>query len=510
MVKVWKILALLLVITVLVWITTLWRWQSAMVNPGASDVIIHLALMPLVLTAALVLTVWLIKRLRAYAAAPIVPASAAGAAPAADAVPAGNTHALPFKVLASNVFVRAGADWSGAQSGIETGDCRPELDTQLKDNDGIAVFTAAMPGLACDSVSEAVNELLSRLKTRQPDVWNGFECPAEVLRTLALMEGSVIGMRESLEAQWSVLSAPLSSPRLKPAAPASPVESSALAPTVSIRVAIPSRWSASAQQLAQAWLDQLFEPMISAGLQAAGQSRAMAKSVQPVVQLHVHAVDMAEAFWLLADQQLMQWQRDGATGLLFALAADSLLSEAAVHHMAAAQELFSGTNQRGRVPGEGAAALLLASPSWPELAQAEPALAQMHRASLMRRDKAADAAGRIGSAVLLQAAGDALKGSGVEATQIKHLTSDADHRGSRSGELFEVLQALLPHLDSASDVLRLGAGCGDLGVSRLLACIALCATQVKGSAKPSLVLGNFSPFDRFAVVLTPPVPAHAA
>jgi hypothetical protein len=502
--KAWKTLALLLVITVLVWLTTLWRWQSTQMNPSASDIVVHLVLMPIALTAALVLTIWFIKRLRAYAAAPIVAKPAAGAASATDASPSTRQQPSSFKVLASTVLVRAGTDWAGAQDVIQSGDCKPELDALLKDENGTPVFTAALPDVASDLVNDSINELLPTLRAQQPELWNGFECPPDVSRALALMEASVGGMREALATQWEALNASLNTTiNASRPGPATGSASAAGWPMATIRVGIPSRWSAASQQIAQAWLGQLFEPVISAGLQAAGQSSAMAKSVQPAVQLHVHAVDTSEAFWLLADQQLQQWQRGGEAGLLLAIAADSLVSEGNVDSLGTAQELFSGSNQRGRVPGEGSAALLLASPHWPELPHAEPASARMHLTSLMRRDKAADAQGRISSATLLQATGDALKGSGHEAPQIGYLTSDVDHRGTRTGELFEVLQELLPHLDTNSDVLRLGVGCGDLGISRLLACLALSATQVQSKNKPTLVLGNFSAFDRFAVVLSP-------
>jgi hypothetical protein len=285
---------------------------------------------------------------------------------------------------------------------------------------------------------------------------------------------------------------------------------------VSIRVAIPARWSAQSQRLASAWLEQLFDPFIEAGLKAAGQSRALAHTTRPAVQLHVHPVDNAEAFWLLMDQQLTQWQRDKEAGLLWVLAADSLVGENATMTMASARELFSGSNQRGRVPGEGAAALLLSSSAWPSPPDAEPPQARLHRANLLRRDKSADASGRVSPQTLLQGATDALQASGWQAAQVQHLTSDTDHRASRTGEVYEALQELLPHLDTSEQALRLGVGCGDLGVTRLLACVALSANQVKESQQPALVLGAFPAFERFAVVVAPPlappaaVPAQAA
>lgn len=499
MAKVWKVLALLLVITALVWLTTMWRWQSAQVDPSATDLMLNLGVLPLVLTAALVMTLWAVKRLRSYAAAPA--AVAPVAAPAQAAAPthtAASERSAHVRVLASGVQLRSGSKWSDAQSTIASGECKPDLDAHIKDDDGIAVFTAPMPDLSTDGLADAMAETVGTLARSKPEAWSGYEAPVEVLRALTLLETTAGSMREALEAQWPALSAPPPSPRNKPTA-------TTLPPSVAIRVAIPARWPAQSQQAAGAWLEQLFNPFIDAGLQAAGQSRAMAHSVRPAVQLHVHPVASAEAFWLLMDQQLLQWQRDKEPGLLWALAADSLVNESDTATMASEKELFSGNNQRGRVPGEAAAGLLLASPAWPALPEAQPAQARLHRANLMRRDKSADASGRVSPQTLLQTATDALKASGWEPAQVAHMTTDADHRPSRTGEVYETLQELLPQLDTSEQALRLGVGCGDLGVARLLTCVALTAPQVQESQKPALVLGAFPAFERFAVVMTPPV-----
>lgn len=511
MAKVWKILALLLVITALVWLTTMWRWQSAQRDPSGTDLVLHLGVLPVVLTAGLVLALWGVTRLRTYAAAPVMPVASAAAAPSAPAVSAASERSESFRVLASDVQVRAGSQWDGARTRIAEGECKPDLDPQLKDDDGVAVFTAPMPDVSTDTVADALAELLAPLSQAKPQEWAGYEPPPQLLRTLALLGLAMGSAQEAIEAQWPALSAPPVAQRNRAAAPVM------LPPCVSIRLAIPARWSPQSQQLATAWLQERFDPFIEAGLMAAGQSRAMAQSSRPAVQLHVHPVDTAEALWLLMEQQLMQWQRDKEAGLLWVMAADSLVSDDEVQTMASAQQLFSGANQRGRVPGEGAAGLLLASSAWPVVPGAQPAAAQLHRANLLRRDKSADASGRVGAQVLQQAATDALQASACEAAQVAHLTTDADHRGSRTSEVYETLQELLPHLDPGEHTLRLGAGCGDLGVARLLACVALTVSQVQASNKPALVLGAFPAFERFAALVAPaaapaetPAPAPAA
>jgi hypothetical protein len=498
MAKVWKVLALLLVITALVWLTTLWRWQSAQLDPSASQLMVHLAVLPLVLTATLLSLVWGVKRLRSYAAAPtVLPAAKVSASPVAAApAPAPSpAPALPSRVLAAAVQVRAGASWKEAMSSIAEGECKAELDPHMKDDDGIAIFTAPLDELATDGVADALEALVAS-RTQLPADWPGATPQAEMLRALTLLETAMLSMLDAVEAQWPALAVPLPPSRNTSSAPLLP-------PIVAIRVGIPARWPVPAQQLATAWLQQLLEPSIDAGLKAAGQSRAMASNARPAVQLHVHPVESAEAHWLLMEQQLHQWQRERQPGLLWALAADSLVGEDSVNALAAANELFSGRKQQGRVPGEAAAGLLLASPAWACPADTAPPLALVHKASLARRDKSADASGRITPQALIQSVKDTLQGTGLDAAKIGHLTTDADHRASRTAEVYETLQELLPHLDASEHALRLGLGCGDTGITRLLACAALNAMQVQASEAPAILLGAYAPFDRLAVLMAP-------
>ncbi len=503
MAKVWKVLALLVVITALVWLTTLWRWQSGRVDPSPSQLLMHLVLLPVVLTLALVAMVWGVKRLRSYAAAPVVAAIPKANAQTAAAPP---TAAAPAtaRVFAAAVQVRAGAEWQDAQSRISSGDCKIELDKQMRDDDGIAIFTAAMADLSTDGVADALEGIVS---SRQglPQDWAGETPFPEMLRALTLLETAAGEMLEAVEAQWPALAAPLPAARGNGNGNGNG-NTAMLPPTVSIRIGIPSRWPAAAQQLASAWLASRFDPHVDAGLAAAGQSRAMASNARAAVQLHVHPVDSAEAFWLLMEQQLHQWQREQQPGLLWALAADSLVGDNTVASLTQASQLFSAQRQQGLVPGEAAAGLLIASPAWVAPPGTEPVVT-LHRASLAKRDKSADASGRISSQTLMQSLTDTLQGTGLEAAQVQHLTTDADHRVSRTAEVYETVQELLPHLDTSEHLLRLGVGCGDVGIARLLACAALTATHVQSSEAPAILLGTQAPFERLAVLMTPATPA---
>jgi hypothetical protein len=486
MTKVWKILALLVAITVLVWLTTLWRWQTSNVDPSGSAIALNLLLLPLGLTMTVLLAMWSVRRLHSYASAPLV--SETVSTQTTSAITDASERSAPFIVLASGVELRSGGDWNIACSSIESGECKAELDSELKDDDGIAVFTARIPEMDTDAVEASIAELVEGLAAEQVEEWASYKAPTDLVRVLSLLIQSMNNMQTPLEAQWEAF---------KNSDPSR-------IPTVTLSLVIPARWPAPAQRVATAWLTKQFDPLLEAGLQAARQSRAMARSDRPAVHLQVHAVASAEDFWSMLDQKLVQWQRDDEAALMLVMAADSRISEEEILRLSAQQTLFSGVNPLGLVPGEGAASLLLASSVWPQPANAEPAMAHMHRASLARRDKSADASGRLTANTLQQVAEAALKVSRIEPTAIMHLTTDADHRGSRTGEVYGTMQELLPHLDAATDGLRAGVGCGDLGIVRLLACAALSASKVADSQTPALVLGVLPAFERFAVVLTPP------
>jgi hypothetical protein len=495
--NVWKTFALLLAVTALVWLITMWRWQSGRVDPSGAELALGLGVLPLMLTGVLVAGLWSVKRLRQYAGAPVVlPANAGESTAMPAAASADNAERdASFTVLAASAHLRAGSTWSEALESIATGDCKPELDKHLTDDDGIALFTAPMPELATDNVAESIEKLVARLAAEDPAEWRGrTAAPAELIRTLALLQAAIASTQDAIETQWQHLRAP-PAPRgtTTPAAP----------PCVSIHAAISSRWPHAWQQAAEAWVSELLAPVVARGLQAAGQSVAMTCTTSAAVQLHVHRVDSAEAFWLLLDQQWLQWQREQRAGVWWAMAADSFIGEHSARAWESAGELFSGRNPLGRVPGEGAAALLLATDSWPTADESNMPLARLHRASVMQREKSADAVGRTSSQTLALAVTDALRASGCEASQIQHLSCDIDHRASRTAELYEVANELLTHVAHDEHLLRLGQGCGELGVARLLAAAALAASQVHESNQPALLVGASPALERLAVVLTP-------
>ena len=208
MAKVWNILALLLVITALVWSTTLWRWQSSQYDPSPFDLALNLGLLPMVLSAGLVAAVWGVTRLRDHAAIPTpVPVAVSSVAPAASnvALPERSAH---FRVLGRAVKVRRGSNWREAHTAISEGACKPELDEALKEDDGIAAFTPPCADLDTSGAAGELLALTQALSAVQPQAWASHETPVDLSRRLSLLRDAIEAMQEPLAAQWAALGAP--------------------------------------------------------------------------------------------------------------------------------------------------------------------------------------------------------------------------------------------------------------------------------------------------------------
>jgi hypothetical protein len=97
----------------------------------------------------------------------------------------------------------------------------------------------------------------------------------------------------------------------------------------------------------------------------------------------------------VADALLLALERERCDDVVMLLACHSELSEAAVQAWERQGRLFSASQcPKGRMPGEGAAVLLLARPAEAGRPDPREPLAWLHRPVCLRRDKSIDAPGR--------------------------------------------------------------------------------------------------------------------
>lgn len=506
-----KLFALLLVITTLVWLTTLWRWQSAAIDPAMNDVVLHLAIVPLVLTASLALVLVGMASLKRYALAPVSSPSVVRPGPQADPGPFTTTRSAEARILASAARMRAGDTWKHMHAAIEAGDLKPTLDAELKDDAGLPVFTARVDDLDDDAITEALEAAKQAVMAKDPSRWADTEIAAEVSRAVSLLAPCLDDMWAALDAQWPSLAACQMRAETRPHVGPNGGRVMTL---VTLHLALPSAWPATIRDVVEHWLRQQLGTVSQGLAQALLQAGAKAPA-EDLIRCTVHAAAQAEDVWLTIDQHVAAWhQRSAPEGLVVVAACDSFIGERTVNRLHSERALFSSSHQRGIVPGEGAAAMLLAPADWPASTLDEGKTLTLRTASRVDRDKSADDSGRIGAHALTTAVQDALRAAGCEPRAVQSIVSDLDHRGSRAVEVHETLQAVLPDLDPSVGLLRLGVACGDIGIARLLALTHLACERAAAEVHPVLAIGAAPRFARFALVVAaaaspPPLPSDA-
>lgn len=488
MTKVLKAGALWLAITIIVWLITIWHWQNNAHDASTGEIVGQLFVLPVALTAFLLLVLWGVKRLRAQAAAPVVPvvpvATAAEGAPtvaSVHAVPDEAQRGLSAWVLAEAVTLAAGNDAGAAWAGLQSHTVRPELDSELQDVDGLPIFTSRVADLDVRDWLDAHAELMQEPALSEP-----------VLRGLALLEAPLHQMLEAVsavapsgamagagDAGEGTSSAHMKAHLSGVAAPVNKAQvqaRSALAPQLTVRLLLPAQWAASEREAAVEWVRS------QCGVLLDWAEAHQAKGLR----WQTEAVDRPEGLWEEVDRQIVQWSRDPRPELLLILAVDSAVNEHSVDRMQAVGELFTSSHQTGKVPGEAAAGLLLANEHWPLQAEPEVPPVRMWRPVRATRDKSADAAGRVGAAVLGAALQQAVTLNQADKDRLL-VVSDADHRASRTAELFEALQEVVPGVDPMLAVTRVGEACGDMGLARALVPSALACTALRACEVPDQV-----------------------
>lgn len=483
-----KAAGLALVIFVTVWVVTLWQWYRSQQPVNSEEVATQLILLPVGLTAVALLAWWGAGRLRNWLAKPVEapfvlpPAREPAVARSAAGDAAAQSTPLGFAcILAEALTLPQGSDPESAWVALRSGQVRPSLDPHLQDTDGMPVFSSRVPDLSTQDWLDAHAEL------SDPSL------PESLLRAMALIESPLHRLLSALPAADG-----LEAPGLDASVPEAG-ESGAiflsgvgqsdgrdlalrrreLAPALDVQVWVPAEWQDEHRSLFVDWLRQ------QSGL-ALDWARASG-SVEP--RWSVASIESPEAGWDHLLPCLSGLHAEVRPRLLLVLAAQSLVDEACVAGMQARGELFTSLHQGGRVPGEGAAGMLLANASMAACcAQSQHPWLGMPGAS--RRQRSADRAGRPGTNELTSAMQQALLPWSQGAPDQIGLAgwwclSDADHRPGRTSELFEAFQALQPDADAMQSVLRLGDAWGELGIARALVPVALAANVVRQGAQPA-------------------------
>ncbi|MBI2278230.1 MAG: hypothetical protein HYU74_12820 [Dechloromonas sp.] len=461
---VFKVLGGSLLTLAIVWGLVLAWWQSNDYEPSTIDLVLYLGAVPL----ALIGGYWLLRGFIEHLKAP-PPVAKPNAQSEVDDDPLSGARArtaaaergFSLCLIDAWLNVPAGASTDDVLAALEAGKS-PEPSLQLTDEAGFPVFVAEVKNVDVDGMVE-------RLLGEAGPIRQLSDQPAMV-RVLALLD-------DVLEKACGQVNAWLDQSPEKLA--------------LQVLCLVPADWQSSHLPALRLWLGNYWPGFDPARLEIA--LLPVASEVDALRQV---------------DEAILRANREVSTNELFLIVgATSAVNEQTVDNWAAGQRLFTAKHQHGRVPGEGAVALLLASQPLvqrPELSAATV----ISRVSHGQRDKRVDAGGRIGGHLIERLIEGLLDVTALDSTKITAAVSDADHRSGQITEMLEGLGQVFAHLDPIKDCLAIGRVNGSLAPIGSLIALACARARVLADDAPILCLSNQHDLER-AVLLAMPIVAQA-
>jgi len=464
------------------WGGAIWFWRETNRMPATSELALYLLVLPLLLLSAW----WLGRKAWARVSAASTTAGTVSAAPAAEATPVAPPLAPALQIAASAVRAPHGASVQELRAALAANRARPELDKELYDDDGYPILSARLG----DAGDAALREDFEHWRTTQAQddprfdlaQWRALAAATSVLAELAALATSheqlTPWLQQEQERQQNRLppdAAPLPSP-----------------PVLQLLAVWPTEWQAAQRRPAEQWLRHI---AIEAGWPALRLATAAPE-----------AAYSADAAQVLAGL-LARCGDARQPCLAIVIAAGSHLSDAGIGRLANDNALFTANSPQGRIPGEGAAGLLLTDPAQAAL------LAGSERGSLLQalhsdqRNSCADTVKRDTDTCLSSTASAVLHAAQVDGGAIAAVTADTGHRTSRVTELMHVVTAVAPQLDPGADVANIGASCGSCGDVTWLTALAVADAEAQDRGGPVLCISNEDPYRRCAALLRPALPA---
>ena len=491
-------LSLLIAITCVVWVAVLWRWQTTHDDLSPGDVALYLGALPLALFTVAMTARWAFSGLDERAAKRQASRVAAATPQAAPARTAGEAELMAtMHLLCAAINCAAGNTPQAVAAAI--GEQRPGLDRELVDDDGLPVMAARIDGLDATMLSPPLG-IAENLAQRRDATWASLETSAPTSRALAALApcldavfAALVPWRERLGVKDGSehddgMHSDNGTRMVVPAAPS----------RVLVYVAWPNDATPFDRAVADLWLQRAIDERRT-GIVGAGR----------IVRPPAEPTSSGPALLRHADEAMVRMRRESAPNdLVLLLAAESHIAEPAVQRWRREGLLYGSRNPKGRIPGEAAAALLLAPVAWSN--DDDAATAVLHRPPIGARDKPVDGAGRIDAKLASSMAEQALAVAGLEPAAIAAIVSDADQATPRGLETHAVVHGLLSHLDAGADVASTGVACGHVGAPSTLIAIALAAHRSLDENKPCLALSVGDPLARTAIVARPCAPASTA
>lgn len=437
----------------LVWAAAIWYWRIHDSELDGADLMAVLVLLPL----AILLAIWLRKYLPGRrAAAPLLVATQAPpvAQPPAQA-------AMPLVLVASALRVPHACDAQALAEALASNRRSTTLDPELVDDDGYPIRSARVDEAGDPGVQQAMR------------VW---------------LAGNDLAMLDYTDEQWRALTlASAVTTELAQNLAAHAQKVAGTAPTLQLLLLWQADWQIAQRAAAAAWLRQL----------VASQGWPLEHILIDTEQAGI--ADDTTPSALLA--RLARQQSAGQPVLALAIACGSHIGEASVMRWAADNSLLTSAQWQGKIPGEGAAGLLLADRAQAALL-GKAALVLLHSAE-SQRDKSIDDERRADAGVLRGLAELVLADSATDAQAVALVVADTGTRSNRIMETMSLADSLLPQLDSSEELLQTGVASGTCGAVPFVAVLALAAHRSAALDAPVLCLSNEDPVRRCAALLWP-------
>ncbi|NYE59788.1 hypothetical protein FHW58_000940 [Duganella sp. 1224] len=458
------------------WGGAIWFWRETNRMPATSELVLYLLVLPLLLLTAW----WAGRKAWARATAPAAPEASTIAGNASTATEALAAAPLPAALTIAATAVRAphGESVDELRAALAEHRARPQLDSELYDDEGYPILSARLPDAGDAALREELEQWRRQQQLDDPRLdaaqWRALGAASAVLTDLMAHTTLHRDLAPWLEQQQARQQG-----RLPPDTPA------AVAPPVlQLLVLWPAEWQPAQRDLGWQWLRLLATQ--------AGWPQSLIAPAMPQQD------DDAGA--LLA-QLLQRAANPRQPTLALVMAAASQLSDSAVSRLSNQNALYTAARPQGHIPGEGAAGLLLADAVVARQLDADGCVLQAVHTG--RRAASADTVKRDTDTCLSSAIADVLKEAQVDGAAIELVTADTGHRTTRVTELMHVVTAAAPQLDPGADVISMGTGSGSCGAVAWLTALAVADAEVRQRGGPALSISNEDPYRRSAALVRP-------
>ncbi|WP_152594761.1 hypothetical protein [Massilia sp. BSC265] len=449
-----KLGAVVITTFIVCWAIMLWYWHQTDQDPETGELALALLVFPLGVLFAL----WgSQKAIMARAAS--IPASTAKPASATSRA-AAETSTPMLAIVATALRSPHGTSAEELASAIADNEARADLDKELVDDNGFPVMTARSDDAHDESLQDEIADWLSS---------QGLQLHLSEEQWRALILASGVAAELASVAASDLL----------------PYEDSP--PLLQLRLMLPSDWAIDIRRAVTMWLKHTVSQY--------GWPEASITAMNVPEQEHASPTTVIT--------QLMPATSSGSAPVVaLVIACASLIGQESIDRLAAQSSLFTSSQARGQIPGEGAAGLLLTDLQLAQACGAEFAL--LGPVSERRRDTSADDTRRVDSALLLELAEQASKAATIEISQIGMVVADTAHRPNRVLELMGLSAPAIPQVDASDDIIRIGLGSGSCGAVPMMTTLALARHYALERNAPILCIGNEDPYLRSVAMVRPP------